>query len=169
MSMAAAQFGALGILLLLAGYAAAVDIKSMIIPDAINLAIFGTGLTACFVLRFIEPVSALCGAILGGGLLLLVQVAFRAYRGSDGLGLGDVKFVAATASWTGAEGLPVALLAACAAALAYVIARRSFDTEFDSGRRIPFGPFLAFGAVAVATAQIWMGMSWVDFLERALP
>ncbi|MER2263867.1 A24 family peptidase [Methylobacterium oxalidis] len=162
------EAGALLILLLLAGAAAASDIRAMIIPDAVNLLILVTGLGASVILGTVEPVSALAGALLGGGLLLGVRWAFRARRGYHGLGLGDVKFVTAAATWIGLEGLAPMLLLASLSALAYMGGRRLLDAGFDTGGRIPFGPFLALGTAAVAALQIGSGTSVLDLIDRAL-
>jgi leader peptidase (prepilin peptidase)/N-methyltransferase len=157
------------VLFILAGYASVVDFRSMVIPDGVNLAIFVAGIATCFLLGPVAPVSGVAASVVGGGLMLGLELGFRAYRGYDGLGRGDVKFVAAAATWTGLEGVPVALFLASAAALAYVLGRRSSDAGRGAGERIPFGPFLAFGAVSVATLQIWSGMSWVDILDNLFP
>src|SRR3712207_244342 len=95
-----ASLAAVAVLCALTSYAAAVDIRSMRIPDRVNLAIFLTGLAASSVLGVVDLVSALAGAAVGGGCLLAVRQAFRSWRGYDGLGLGDVKFVAAAGTWT---------------------------------------------------------------------
>jgi leader peptidase (prepilin peptidase)/N-methyltransferase len=169
LSLNPGSLAAVAVLTGLAGYAAAVDIRSMRIPDRVNMAILVTGLTASFLLDVVEPASAMAGAVLGGGALLAIRQAFRAWRGYDGLGLGDVKFVAAAGTWIGVEGLSFALLAGCLSALAFVGAWRVRGQEFDPRRPIPFGPFLAFGAVTVAAGQIITGVTALDLLDRFLP
>jgi prepilin signal peptidase PulO-like enzyme (type II secretory pathway) len=163
-----ASLAAVAVLCALTSYAAAVDIRSMRIPDRVNFAIFLTGLAASSVLGVVDIVSALAGAIVGGGCLLAVRQAFRRWRGYDGLGLGDVKFVAATGTWTGAEGLSPALLVGCLAALVFVGMSRAWDRNFDPRRPIPFGPFLGLGAVAVAALQLLSGTTVLDVFDRLL-
>lgn len=160
---------ALGILALLVGYAAIVDIRQFIIPDTVNVAIFSTGLTASFTIGHIEPLSAVLAVLLGGGILLAVQAGFRAYQGYDGLGTGDVKLVAAGATWTGLEGLAPTLLVACLMALAYISFRRILDAEFSTSARIPFGPFLAFGITVAAAPLMLNRTSWFELLDRLAP
>jgi leader peptidase (prepilin peptidase) / N-methyltransferase len=156
---------ALGILLVLMIYVAAVDMKFMIIPDAVNAAIFLTGMAASFILGLVEPLSALAASMLAGGFLVIVQRTFRAYRGYDGLGWGDVKFVAAAGAWTGVEGVALALLVASVSALLYLLGRQILDRGFDMGGRIPFGPFLALGATSVVVLQILLGMPMMDIMD----
>ena len=167
--MTSADATALGILVLLVGRAAVVDIRRLIIPDTVNLAIFATGLAASLALGRVALVSALAAALLGGGTFLAVQAGFRAYRGFDGLGTGDVKFIAAGATWTGLEGLAPTLLVASLLALGYVGCRRSWHAGFDLGARIPFGPFLAVGVAVAAAAPICTGGSWFDLIDRIAP
>lgn len=160
-----AQLAALAALLGLTAYAAAVDVRSMIIPDLVNAAIFLCGIAASFLPGSIGPIAALAGAALGGCGLLLLQAAFRAYRGYDGLGLGDVKFAAAAGAWTGAEELALALALASMSALAYLMVRRAFDAKFDARHPLPFGPFLGLGVVSVVTARTLIGMPMIDILD----
>src|ERR687897_127394 len=117
--LATSQMIALSTLLLLMAYVAIIDIKFMIIPNPVNAAIFLTGMVASVALPVVDPLSALCASVLGGGFLVLIQAAFRTYRGYDGLGWGDVKFVSAAATWTGLEGIPLMLLIASVSALVY--------------------------------------------------
>jgi leader peptidase (prepilin peptidase)/N-methyltransferase len=163
--LATSQTIALGILLLLMAYVAIIDIKFMIIPDPVNAAIFLSGMTASFALAVVDPLSALCASVLGGGFLVLIQTAFRAYRGYDGLGWGDVKFVAAAGTWTGLEGVPLTLLIASLSALVYVGTRQMLDLGFNMHHRLPFGPFLALGATSVAGLQILSGRSMADIMD----
>ena len=163
------HFVALTILLGLTLYAAVIDIRSMIIPDLVNLAIFVFGLVASFLLGIVDPVSAIAGSALAGGLLFIVMTVFRAYRGYDGLGLGDVKFATAAATWTGIEGLAFALALASLSALIYFVVRQTFDSRFDSQHPIPFGPFLGLGATLVAGFQILTGFSMIDVVDAWLP
>jgi leader peptidase (prepilin peptidase) / N-methyltransferase len=169
MILGTSQLAALGVLVLLTSYAAVVDIRSMIIPDTVNVALFGSGLATTFVVPVVTPVSALLASGVGAALLFLVETGFRAYRGYDGLGRGDVKFVAGAATWIGLEGLPFTLLAASVAALVYVALRGLLDRRFEAGAPIPFGPFLGLGVVCVAAAQLLTGMSVLDLMDAWLP
>lgn len=145
---------ALGVLFALALSVTIIDIRLLIIPDGLNAAIFGTGLAASLMLDVIDLRSALAASALAAAILSLVQVLFRASRGYDGLGWGDVKFIAAAATWTGLEGFAPALLAASVSALLCVLGMQVLAGPFDRRRRIPFGPFLALGTTVVAGFQL---------------
>jgi leader peptidase (prepilin peptidase)/N-methyltransferase len=152
----------------LALWAALFDIRFMRIPDELNLAIFAGGVATSFAFGRVEPASALGAAALGGGGLLLLRLAFRAYRGYDGLGLGDVKFVAASAAWIGVEDLSFALLAGCTAALGYVAASELRGRAIGKKQRIPFGPFLATGALVVVALRTFAGAPVADMVAEWL-
>ncbi len=92
-------------------------------------------------------VSAAAGAAFAvlacGGAFLALRETFFRLRGSDGLGLGDVKLAAAGGAWLGWEGFAFAVLVAAAGALAFVIARVVRGKGWVSGQRVAFGAFLA--------------------------
>ncbi|TGD98714.1 prepilin peptidase [Methylobacterium nonmethylotrophicum] len=126
--------------------ASLIDLRQRIIPDALNLALLVLGLA----------VAAWRDGAGGAGLGLLeaglAYGLFRALRagharlsGRIGLGLGDVKFVAAAAAWTGLAGLPVLILAASLSALAAVGLAALAGRPVGRTTVLPFGPFLAFG------------------------
>lgn len=163
-----APLAAVAVLFALTSYAAAIDIRSMRIPDRVNIAIFVTGLIASYTPGVVDFTSALVGAVMGGGCLLIVRQAYRIWRGYDGLGLGDVKFVAAAGTWIGVEGLSLALLLGCLAALVFIGIWRARDRNFNRALPIPFGPFLGVGAVTVAALQLLSGMTVLDVFDRLL-
>ncbi len=95
-------------------------------------------------------VSALLDALAAGaaglGGFVLLAVAVR-----GGMGWGDVKLASVIGVWVGLRGLPVAVMVAVMVgglvALGLLVSRR---TQRRSA--IPFGPFLALGAM---TALLW--------------
>lgn len=129
-----------------------IDLRRRIIPDGLNLALAcaGLGLAAW---QDPEAVSVLLRggeAFVAYGLFRGVRALHARLRGRIGLGLGDVKFLAAATAWTGLAGLPVLILVASLSALAVVVLRR-----LDAATRLPFGPFLALGlhaALALASS-----------------
>lgn len=143
------------------------DLATLTISDAALVAMAAIGIA----LRWSDaaatgdaPLRAVCGAVvdvtLCGGTLLLFREAFYRLRGIDGLGLGDVKLAGAGALLVGGVGLSWALLAASAAGLAIVAARRGAGRVFPE--RLAFGAVLApaiWGAWLVEQALLHRGMS----------
>jgi leader peptidase (prepilin peptidase) / N-methyltransferase len=168
MMLALPHAAALSLLMALMMMVAVIDIRSMIIPDWVNAAIFVSGLLASLIVDAVNPLSALAASGIAAALLALVQMAFRAVRGYDGLGWGDVKFIGAAATWTGLEGLAFALLVASILALFFVLSSQALTRKFDYRQRIPFGPFLALGATSVAGFQLLSGISMLDVMDMWL-
>lgn len=85
----------------------------------------------------------LIGVALGFLLTAGVAWAYRAWRGRDGLGFGDVKLTAALGAVVGWQGVPAVLLLASLAGIAFVLVRSvSAGHRLAAGERFPFGPFL---------------------------
>ena len=143
-----------GLLCLLCAALAWIDIRHGIIPDWLNLAIAGLGLANILVIG--DPSDALQAIGEGvaiGALFWLLRRLYFAYRNAQGLGLGDVKFLAAAGIWVGITGLPMLLLVATLAALVCAgiahLAGRSLTAE----TLLPFGPFLAAGLLLTSGFQ----------------
>ncbi|MBL8688538.1 MAG: prepilin peptidase [Rhodospirillaceae bacterium] len=124
-----------------------VDLRRQLLPDALVWPLLPLGLLQAWLVGDIP--AAVAGAVFGGGLLWLVRAIHRRIRGREGLGLGDVKLMAAGGAWVGAAGIgPVLLVAALATLAAVGIAYLSRRGP-SLASRIPFGPGLAFGLFAV--------------------
>ena len=124
---------------------AAVDRARMILPDPLNAALAIAGIVQSFVTQRPEPVDALLGCALTGGLLFAVAEGYRRWRGVEGLGLGDVKLAAAGATWTGVAGVGPMLLAATASCAVVIAWRAARGAPIDARARFPFGPYIALG------------------------
>jgi leader peptidase (prepilin peptidase)/N-methyltransferase len=136
------------ILLQLLTLACWTDITRHILPNWLNLLFLVSGLAQSAIQKQPQPVDALIGVLIGGGVLGSIAVAYRHYRGFDGIGMGDVKFTAAAGAWLGWMGLAPMLLIASLLGLAYAGWLAVITGGLDRERRIPFGPFLAAGTMA---------------------
>ena len=122
---------------------AVIDSRQAIIPDWCNLAILLAGLGGTAVGYGPPPAEAIIAVLLAFSIVLLLRYAFSFYRGRTGLGMGDVKFLSAAATWTGFEGLPTLLLMASVSGLLYLAVRVLLGLTVTNDMRIPFGPHLA--------------------------
>jgi leader peptidase (prepilin peptidase)/N-methyltransferase len=145
---------ATAILAALLALAAAIDMRTMRIPDALNAAIAIAGLSATWWLG--KPLApALAGVVLGYGALFLANQFYRAVRGRDGLGMGDAKLLAGAGAWLGWSGLPFVVLIASALGLCFVAAQRVRGRTLIPGDALAFGPFLSVGALLVWLVQTY--------------
>jgi leader peptidase (prepilin peptidase)/N-methyltransferase len=119
------------------------DLRTGRLPDAVTLPLLVAGLGFSFVAGPVSPVESAAGAALGGGAAWLLGVAYRRYRGTDGLGLGDVKLIAALGAWIGVGALPLMILMASGGALAVLAGAGIARGSIARNARISFGPFLA--------------------------
>ena len=86
--------------------------------------------------------SALSGIICGGVFYLLREFFFR-LRGSEGLGLGDVKLAATGGIWVGWEIFPAVVTLAALVAIAWIVAVAAVARGWSRERKVPFAAFLA--------------------------
>lgn len=122
------------------------DLRQRMLPDAVTLSGIGVGLAAAVV---VEPAwwDALLGAAAGGGLLLAVARTYARLRGEEGLGMGDIKMLAMIGAFLGWQLTFVALLLATLLGSAVGIGMLALGLA-DRRYPLPFGSFLAVGAVA---------------------
>ena len=133
---------------------ALIDIRHGIIPDGLNLAIAGLGFVKAAVAGGLGAgAETIVGAIAVGAILCLLRRLYFAWRKIDGLGLGDVKLLAASTPWIGIAGIPMLLLIASLAALAAAGGLRLAGQTMTRQTSLPFGPFLAIGLLMTVAAQ----------------
>src|ERR1700758_2516439 len=118
-----------------------IDIRDGIIPDWLNLSIAALGLLRIFLIGdATAAVEALGeGAVIGAVFWLLRRLYF-AFRGIQGLGLGDVKFLSAAGIWVGVAGIPMLLLVATITALTCVGAVQLSGRALTAQTSMSFGP-----------------------------
>jgi leader peptidase (prepilin peptidase)/N-methyltransferase len=133
----------------LLGYLSIYDIRHLILPDAATLALAILG--GAFVAISETPTFAEAGigALMGAGILWLARLLFRYLRHTEGLGLGDVKLLAAGGLWIGWSGIGPALVIATLAGLIAYGLRAIRVGRIETELPLPFGPFLSFGIATI--------------------
>lgn len=94
-------------------------------------------------------IEALIGLLLGAGLSALAAFAYHSVRGSSGLGMGDIKLLGALGLWLGPLVLLALFIGSLVGAIGGLATQRGGEWQ---RRRIPFGPYLASGAIVTALA-----------------
>lgn len=102
-----------------------------------------------------EALSALLSATVLMLVLTAVAVAFRRFRGTDGLGTGDILLTGAIATHLGLGATALLLFAAASAALLVeALVFRDISATRSVARTIPLGAWLAIGFVCAPTAAM---------------
>jgi leader peptidase (prepilin peptidase)/N-methyltransferase len=130
-------------LILIVVPAALIDLEHRIIPNritalgAVLAIIIGLALDPAG-----EPARLIAGAAAGGFLLL----AALAYPG--GMGMGDVKLAAVMGLFLGSSVAPAILIALLAGVVLGALVIASKGAREGRKTAVPFGPFLALGAIS---------------------
>ena len=128
---------------------ALIDFDTMVIPDQFSLSLMWLGILLSLWSVFIDPETAIKGAVFGYLLLWLVFHLFKLVTGKDGMGYGDFKLLAAGGAWFGIKAVIVIIImssfvGAILGSIFLLLKKKGFN------KQIPFGPYLAAG--------IWFSM-----------
>lgn len=156
-----------------------VDLDFRIIPDEVSLSGILIGLAASFAFPFLHPqglmdlpavgtalpsalrtghfaalTASAVGAVVGGGVIYVVgilgKILFRKRVEAAGedtaMGLGDVKFMGMAGAVLGWRGVLCTLMVACLCGAIFGVGRVIVTRRMGF---VPFGPFLAIGALAL--------------------
>ncbi len=154
-ALAVALFLRLGPTLAFAGYFAFatalvvitfIDLDHQIIPDVISLPGIAIGLAFSLVSPHVTPRDALLGALAGGGTLLAVAWTYQKLRRVEGMGGGDIKLLAMIGAFLGWQSIFVTLFVGSVIGSLIGVAVMLYEGA-DTKLAIPFGPFLAGGAL----------------------
>jgi leader peptidase (prepilin peptidase)/N-methyltransferase len=127
-----------------------IDLQHQILPNVITLPGTAIGLALSIVL---PPgwLSSLIGLLAGAALLFAIMEGYARARGFEGLGMGDVKMLAMIGAFL---GWPLMLLTLVLASFAGSVVGVGMMAARRGGMRtaLPFGTFLAVGALVAAVA-----------------
>lgn len=131
------------------------DLEERILPDEFTLG----GTVVALVLAWFVPVRGVFGislvdsafaALFSAGTLWTVGFLYKKLRKREGLGFGDVKMVGMIGAFLGLEGVLLTMLVGSTVGsligLAYIAITRRDASSYE----LPFGTFLAAGAMLVA-------------------
>jgi leader peptidase (prepilin peptidase)/N-methyltransferase len=126
-----------------------IDLQHRILPNVITI----PGIVLGFVCSLFLPPGwreSLIGIAIGGGTLFLIAEAYYRVRNIEGLGMGDVKLLGMIGAFLGWK---LVLLTLVVASLAGSIVGVSLIASGRGNMKLalPFGTFLAVGAVFAAT------------------
>ena len=144
---------------LLLGVIFLTDMEAFIIPDWASLG--GLALGLALAALGAPGVPELADAALGaaGGFLLIygINALYRAWRGHDGMGFGDVKLMAMFGAWLGAGALlPILFAASFSGAVFGIFMLLSARFKADADAPDAASAMLPFGCFLVPMAFLWL-------------
>jgi len=136
-----------------------IDLEHQIIPDVISL----PGIVVGFAVSFVNPLVSWqqsgLGILFGGGVLYAVAYGYYLFTKRDGMGGGDIKFLAMIGAWLGWPCLPFVIFAS--SLLGAIVGIGAVIKQGKGGKTvIPYGPFLAIAGYLYLFFReaIWYGM-----------
>ena len=136
-----------------------IDLEHQILPDVLTYPSVVFGLLLSGLGGYTWWLDALVGAVVGALIPILVIVFYRLWRGIEGMGWGDVKYLAAIGAVVGLRGvvgiLVVASILGALVGLALIASGRG------SGKTaLPFGSFLALAVIL----WLYLPASWLELI-----
>lgn len=139
-----------------------IDLEHHLLPDWLTLPGLAVGLALSVRGGLVPALDAVIGAALGAALPFAILVGYRAIRGIEGMGLGDVKLLAMIGAFLGWRGVLLTLalgssVGAIFGLLLIAAGRGNRETE------LPFGTFLSAGALVTLffAPEIMHALGWV--------
>ena len=123
-----------------------IDLQYRLIPDVITLPGIALGVIATLFLQQISFLDSIIGAALGGGFLFLVAIGYYFLTKKEGMGGGDIKLLAMIGAFLGWKSLflTVFISSALGSIVGVILMiKKGKDRKYA----VPFGPFLAIGAL----------------------
>lgn len=136
------------------------DLETFLISNLVSIYLIPLGLAfSYFNYLPITVINSLLGAILGYSLLWLTNFIFAYFTNKQGLGTGDLYLLAFIGSFTGPLGGWLSLLLGSLLGSLVGIMQIITKNNQMSGK-IPFGPYLALGAISY--------IYWQDLILRII-
>ena len=136
-----------------------IDLEHQILPDVMTYPAIAFGLAFSFFGGLVPFADSVAGAVVGAALPTAVILLYKWLRGVEGMGWGDVKYLAAIGAVVGLHGclmvLVVAAVMGAAVGIGLIVLGRG------SGRTaLPFGTFLA----AAVILWLYLPAGWRSLL-----
>jgi leader peptidase (prepilin peptidase)/N-methyltransferase len=141
-----------------------IDWDHKIIPDVITLPGIVVGFLCASFLLPTGWVNSLVGVLVGGGFLLALAWVSPFLFGKEGIGGGDIKFLAMVGAFLGWQQAILTLMVGSVVG-AFVGMVLLATKVLQKGQYIPFGPYLALGGLI---AVVWGSELWQWYFHGLL-
>ncbi len=143
-----------------------IDLDHQIIPDVITLPGIGLGVLAAVTVLPVGFLDSVLGLLLGGGVLLGLAWISPYLFGKEGMGGGDIKLLAMIGAFLGWK--PVVLTMLIGAIVGAVVGVTLITLKvLRRDQYLPFGPFLALGAIVSMFFHQELFDWYIGFVTRA--
>jgi len=135
------------------------DIETMLISRFVTIFLVPFGcIMSAYGLLPLSLTGSISGALFGYFFLLSINSFFKYVRHVNGIGEGDFDLILFIGSFTGIIGcwisITIGSILGSFYGLSYILLSKKNTTELSlENIKIPFGPFLAFGALSFVLAQ----------------
>lgn len=120
------------------------DQQTGLLPDRLTCPLLWSGLLYALCLHPTQLADAVWGAIVGYVAFASIYWLYRGLRHREGLGYGDVKYLAALGAWHGWQQLPILVFMAAGFACLLIAGKSLWRWDKTTIKNpLPFGPFLA--------------------------
>lgn len=138
----------------------AFDVLAFILPNALTLSLGAGGLLLAIGEGFDQFQESALGLVAGGASLLAVSLVYKHFREREGLGFGDVKFLAAAGAWVKLDGLPSVVLIGSLLGLFYALFVFRGAPADVRLQKVPLGAGLCVG--------LWLTWTYGSIFDRSL-
>lgn len=144
-----------------------IDLDHMILPDEFTLSGIVIGLVGAALNPQREFLDALFGMLMGGGFLWGMAYVYYLLTKQEGMGGGDIKLLAWIGAIIGWKGIPFVIMMS---AIIGSVVGIAFAAKQKAGLKtmIPFGPYLALGAILYLFGGETIALWYLDLFLPAL-
>ena len=122
------------------------DLSQMLISRFVSLYLAPVGMLASWYgITQISLQESVLSSIFAAAIFIIINKTFRFFKGHDGLGQGDIELLACIGAWLGAIGTWVTITVG--SSIGTILALLYMCITKKRIKMIPFGPFLALGAI----------------------
>jgi leader peptidase (prepilin peptidase)/N-methyltransferase len=130
------------------------DLETMLISRWVTIALVPVGIIMSFTDTIpIAPLNSIMGSATGYLSLWLVGTLFYLITRKEGLGQGDLDLLACIGAFTGIVGIWMTVLLGSLFGSIIGTACLLYQGKFHRSMKLPFGPFLAMGAIIYVLFQ----------------
>jgi leader peptidase (prepilin peptidase)/N-methyltransferase len=137
-----------------------IDIETRLILDITSFPLMFLGLAFTATHQLISLESAIYSVIFGYLIITAFEGLILSVLKRDGLGEGDIKFIAASMAWVGLSNLSALVVVAALIAIIYAVV-------FNKREFLAFGPFLAL-SLFINVLLLSYNLSLIGVIENAL-